>query len=277
MDLPAEILFYIFSFLPQMTKIIAGLVCRSFRDISQTTRVSKKQLLTDGISYYPPAVLEKMKFHEIFDEQICQNAALYGKLDVLKWARDKGCDWDEFSCSNAAAGGHLDVLIWLHKNGCPWDGWTNILAIRGGHFEIFKYVFENGCDDEGESYENAAFYGRLDILQFLRKNSLILWGRWVCAYAADGGQLTALKWLRENNCPWDSLTCTNAAKRGYLDVLKWAHENNCPWTCFTSFSAARNNQLEVLKYLHENGCDINKQDCIDHSTDEDVIAYLNSL
>jgi hypothetical protein len=42
-------------------------------------------------------------------------------LDVLKWARKNGCEWDELTCQNAAQGGHLDVLKWARKNGCEWN------------------------------------------------------------------------------------------------------------------------------------------------------------
>ena len=42
------------------------------------------------------------------------------------------------------------------------------------------------------------------------------------------GRPSALKWARENDCPWDEETCTNAAEGGHLEVLKWARENDCP-------------------------------------------------
>ena len=41
------------------------------------------------------------------------------------------------------------------------------------------------------------------------------------AYAAEGGNLKVLEWLRKHNCPWDSMTCAKAAEGGHLEVLKW--------------------------------------------------------
>ena len=41
-------------------------------------------------------------------------------MDVLRWARDRGCDWDASTCGNAAEGGHLEVLKWAWEHGCPW-------------------------------------------------------------------------------------------------------------------------------------------------------------
>ena len=51
------------------------------------------------------------------------------------------------------------------------------------------------------------------------------------------GHLNLLKWLRQNDCPWNKWTCVFAAFGGHLDCLKWARENGCPWdedTCARS-------------------------------------------
>jgi hypothetical protein len=38
---------------------------------------------------------------------------LNGKLDILKYARENGCEWDERTCANAASEGHLDCLKYV--------------------------------------------------------------------------------------------------------------------------------------------------------------------
>ena len=38
-----------------------------------------------------------------------------------------------------------------------------------------------------------------------------------------------MKWLKENNCPWNEETFEYAAKNGNLENMKWLLENNCPW------------------------------------------------
>ena len=58
------------------------------------------------------------------------------------------------------------------------------------------------------------------------------WNKWTCAYAAKGGHLEVLKWLRDPNLPggpvdWDTMTCACAAKGGQLEVLKWLRDPNC--------------------------------------------------
>ena len=91
-------------------------------------------------SHGNPALFEK---HKIF---ICEIAAEYGHLEVLKWARENGCPWDILTCTYAAAkGGHLEVLKWARENRCPWNIWTCAYAAWGGHLEALKWARQNGC------------------------------------------------------------------------------------------------------------------------------------
>ncbi len=45
-------------------------------------------------------------------------------LEILKWARENGCDWGTDTCSSAAAGGHFEIIKWARENGCDWDSST---------------------------------------------------------------------------------------------------------------------------------------------------------
>ena len=75
----------------------------------------------------------------------CENIAGEGLLEVLKWARLNGCEWDEMTCTNAASNGHLEVLKWARLNGCEWDSSTCSLAASNEHLEVLKWALENGC------------------------------------------------------------------------------------------------------------------------------------
>ncbi|KAL6053844.1 Ankyrin repeat-containing domain [Balamuthia mandrillaris] len=67
-----------------------------------------------------------------------------GHLEVLKWARERGCPWDTWTCIRAAEGGHLEVLQWARERGCPWDSRTCAYAAGGGHLEVLKWAICNG-------------------------------------------------------------------------------------------------------------------------------------
>lgn len=72
-------------------------------------------------------------------------AALYGKKDVIKWLRKKGCPWNYSACSAAAVGNCLSLLKWLRKKDCPWNSLTCECALYHKHIELFNWAKENGC------------------------------------------------------------------------------------------------------------------------------------
>ena len=61
------------------------------------------------------------------------------------------------------------------------------------------------------------------------------------------GNLDNMKWLKENNCPWDSWTFKYAALLGNLENMKWLHLNNCPWNSNTFNNDAQFANLENMK------------------------------
>ena len=60
------------------------------------------------------------------------------------------------------------------------------------------------------------------------------WGPGTCSAAAEGGNLTILRWLRQQGCPWDFHTSHRAAFYIHLELLRWARQQQppCPlWSC----------------------------------------------
>jgi len=122
----------------------------------------------------------------------------------------------------------------------------------------------------------------------------------VAHFAAQGGHLEVLKWLRFGStyeeeegvmapltypadhaaCPWDEWTSAEAAAGGHLEVLKWARAHGCPWDenngytygsdsdCFAL--AAAGGHLAVLRWLWDN-------DYPRHEDDEDVPVHICAL
>src|SRR5277367_15771 len=56
--------------------------------------------------------------------------------------------------------------------------------------------------------------------------------------AAEHGNLDTMKWLKDNNCPWNRYTFAKAAGHGNLDNMKWLRVNYCPWNRLTFACAA---------------------------------------
>ena len=52
----------------------------------------------------------------------------------------------------------------------------------------------------------------------------------------------------------DEYACEYAAREGHLDVLKYLHENDCPWNFMACRWAHLNNHNDCLNYLIEQKC-----------------------
>ena len=49
-----------------------------------------------------------------------------------------------------------------------------------------------------------------------------------CYYAAGGGHLEALQWLRSHGCAWDGQILEATIYINRLDIFRWSIGNGCP-------------------------------------------------
>jgi hypothetical protein len=122
---------------------------------------------------------------------ICNKAAKLGYVNILKWAKERGCCHrvGVMTVDNAAKHGHINVLSWARENGYYWCAWTCAKAAKGNQLDTLIWLRDNGCP----------------------------WDTWICNIAANKGNLEILKWVRDNGCPWTNYTRLCAAKLGYTD------------------------------------------------------------
>ena len=121
---------------------------------------------------------------------------------------------------------------------------------------------------DAATFEATARGGNLDAVRWLRnkgcpwKGSLFRGIKLnACTGAAEGGHLDVLQWLREEGCPWDKESCAAAAEGGHLNVLQWIREHGLTWDEQTCSGAAKGGHLNILKLLRENGCPWNEKTC----------------
>ena len=75
----------------------------------------------------------------------------------------------------------------------------------------------------------AASYGHGELVKWLCGEGGFAMDGMVMYWAAYGGNLEVVQWLRGEGCPWDIRTCYMAVKKGHVEVLRWARQNGCPW------------------------------------------------
>ena len=120
-----------------------------------------------------------------------------------------------------------------------------------GSAALAKWALAEGCPRE-DGYDtmahDAAFYGHLELVEWLCGEGGFAMDEEVMWWAAYGGHLELVQWLRGEGCPWDYDTCLNAVSQGHEEVLRWVRENGCPWATYTRDLAA-----EKLGYTDDSG------------------------
>ena len=82
---------------------------------------------------------------------VCDFAAAWGSVRLLKWTRENNRAWSADMCSQAAQNGQLPALQYLHENGCPWNMYTCWYAAHYEEWDCLKYAVDNKCP-EWEKY-----------------------------------------------------------------------------------------------------------------------------
>ena len=163
------------------------------------------------------------------EEYFCTRVALTNKLELLKWAREeKKCEWAYGAINVAALQGNVEMVKYCVAKKCPINAWA--------------------C-------ENAARYGHLEVLKYLREEAKAPWGSWTATRAASNGHLHILEYLVERKFDELEDACEFAAKNGHLGCLKYLHETaKAPWDYLAVREAHDYNETECVQYLLDNDC-----------------------
>ena len=142
------------------------------------------------------------------------------------------------------------------------------VAASNGYLKVFEKYWSQGPQEKLRKLWDkytcgwAALGGQLEVMKWLRAKGCP-WGTTTIIGAAFRGHLEMLQWMRAQDppCPWDSGVCYYAAGNGHLEVLRWARSQGCPWHEDVPRLAASNGQLKVLKWLIKEGCPYDKGEC----------------
>lgn len=151
-----------------------------------------------------------------------------GNLDVVKYLREKNCDWDSTACSEAAEKGYLDILKWLHENGCHWDYFSLKGAAEHGHLKILQYLVENHCkfNNVFPLMESAVKGGNLELIKWLRTKLTISLETSLCSIASDCEHWDVVLWLIKNGCVPRKNVMHEALRTQSLEALLEIYHSN---------------------------------------------------
>ncbi len=176
-----------------------------------------------------------------------------GHLNLLIWAKSKGCPITSGAIDKAAGNGRMQVLKWLETQNleqisgsggvdvydleiAKWlvaNGYligenTANCAARMGNLELLEWAIDNGSFWPLYIIGETASFGHTHIMKWY-KNRGYQWSNVACCDVVEFGNFASLKWLRNNGCPWGKGVCKMAAHKGYLGILQWAVDRGCPW------------------------------------------------
>lgn len=161
-------------------------------------------------------------------EDLAEECASLGRLDLLKLCIDTGCPCGSRVVSSGSE--HSHIVKWMVQNGYQMDYTVCAAAAGMGSIGVLKWAVRNGYPLDSYTFIAAAKKGYLDIMKYLLFSGCP-WIEYTCECAAENGHLNALEWLVLNGCPLDySSVYDIACKKGHTDIVDWL-KRNCKCNC----------------------------------------------
>jgi hypothetical protein len=166
--------------------------------------------------------------------ELCNTAAKYAQLDILRWLHEQGCEWDRQPVSDyAAESGSVPMLKYLRKqHGVVFDAYTMRTAADKGHTAACCYLRSVSCPWNEDVSNSAAAYDHMRTLRVL----IVLGCPWrahnVCAAAARSSDTELLAYAQTHAAVTASeLTeALNAAgAHGQLAAAQWLKQQGIAW------------------------------------------------
>jgi hypothetical protein len=180
-------------------------------------------------------------------------------VSTLEVAWENKPSWcgETYFCYRVAETNTLELLKWAREEKeCEWDYKTINTAAERGNLEMVQYCVANQCPINEYACAFAADGGHLECLKYLREEAKAPWDWCTAAWAALNGHLHILEYLVERK--FDQFcedACYYAAMEGQLDCLKYLRETaKAPWDEEAVRGAHENIETECLQYLLDNNC-----------------------
>ncbi|BCU03249.1 F-box domain containing protein [Pandoravirus japonicus] len=213
--------------------------------------------------------------------------ARHGRVDLMRWAIDRGLAWNIESCLLKAVSSDGALYRWIIETGydCPRHAKFCLRAAKHRRHKAIEYLLKHGFP--WDPVAGVAFIPKIDsyCLAVLVKAGLV--GAGPCKDSAVLCQLAARHDPDHDGCATlttlyaqghrgDARATASAAGRGCLQTLRWLVDRGCPVNDGTVFAAAGGGHVDCLRYLCETGhaCDVSVYYSVIHSGSVACLAYL---
>ena len=213
---------------------------------------------------------------ESFQEEVCRQAAINGRLDVLKcaasidldqmiiafpapYANDDAPTWNVIL--ETFANGHLDVIEFLHDQ-------------KGLGFGLLDFL------DKDEYFYNMRHKCKATDLHWMVSKGII--SDWRKVYIVDDlARDEEIIILKESYTGFiDQDTLFAFAKTGNFEAVNWLLQESdfdFEWTSELFSQAAKSGNIQIMEFCLQNGCPTDESICSSSMQNKNVEAALSAL
>jgi hypothetical protein len=276
---------------------VCRFVCRKLRDLLPRKMIPPAHDQWD-MDYWPflkPELLDSM-----VGGCLLTGAVVHGRIGVVKWALQQGARFHSNLLIHAAAAGQLELLKWLVQesrlkladhdldlpivfaealqNGClgvaKWlvpfvgraaelDSSTFSRISEGGHVPLLRWRHRRRRFSRRQLEDiawKAAFFGRLDVMQWLRQTNRSFFTTWLTRLkewafngAVKGGNEEMVRWLHACGAEVTLEVVAQIVGQDELKLLKFCREIEALWNDEYVVLTAGYYSLACLQYLLAEG------------------------
>jgi hypothetical protein len=144
---------------------------------------------------------------------------------VLSWLLEIGRTFPK-NCSDISSNMAMHELTslckWAIDNGCSFSMATMSNAILTENYELVEFLLSKNCKfNPTTMITYAARCCSVRFLEFLKSLNKFKFSKKAPTAAAKALNFSALKWLIENDCPWDSKQCYKAVEHVSWIIREW--------------------------------------------------------
>lgn len=184
------------------------------------------------------------KLNKQLKKDIVLGATKKGYLNLIKYIHKLKASWDYNVIREAVKNGHKDCLEFLHIN--SKKSW-----LKNKNYKKWERNWKSSLSENSDYLTTiAGYYGKLDCLKYLCENNFP-YNEKTLSFAVLGNNFECVKYLHSKNCKHNIYATIQAAFIGNLDLLKYLVENNYEIDESACLNSARKGHLDCLKYAYE--------------------------
>ncbi|GFH52671.1 hypothetical protein CTEN210_09147 [Chaetoceros tenuissimus] len=213
-----------------------------------------------------------LKAPKEFQVEACRQAAVNGRLDILKCAVSFGIDMKQsvFPYRDADGSGFYDLLVQLAE------------TVANGHLDVIEFLYDHGIDfDDEDIITEIKDRGKASSLHWMMEEGMIspCWEDQVFTYLVQDGEIDILKKSYGDSSNYvNEFTFVQCAKGGSIEVMKWLlQENDCEWSSYLFYNAAQSGSIPIMELCLQHGCPNDEYICAGTIKNKNKEAALDAL